>query len=188
MCTISPPGPPHEAPQPPGSKLGGARVTASGANINQECSLCRRPCCLGPNFEFGVRGHVSDKAPSAFFFAPTGHPFQGRLLLESTLRFRIYAADPTWGTHHGDPDRGPRAVVRHKQGRLSRKAPDVFRTHSNKAPSAFFSHLPVTRFRVVSSLKALPCRPLSSPVVPACRPLCFCVVPCRPRIFKIKII
>ena len=160
---------------------------ASGAYINQECSLCRRPCCLGPNFEFGVRGHVSDKAPSAFF----SHLPVTRFRVVSSLKAR-YGSGYTLRTQHGEritgtptDDPEPWCVTSKV---ASRAKLQMFFARARTKPHRVFSHPPVTRFRVVSSLKALPCRPLSSPVVPACRPLCFCVVPCRPRIFKIKII
>ena len=149
MCTNSPPDPPREAPPNPLAQSWVVHGYASGANSNQECSLCWRPCCLGPNFEFGVRGHVSNKAPSVFF-APTGHPFQGLLLLESTLRFRIYAAAQHGGTHHGDSD--PWCVAS-KVASLAQSS-RCFSHSLEQSSIGFFSHLPVTCFRVVSSLKA----------------------------------
>ena len=69
---------------------------ASGANINQECSLCQRLRCLGPNFEFWVRGHVSNKAPSAFF----SHLPVTRFRVVSSLKAR-YGSGYTLRTQHG---------------------------------------------------------------------------------------
>ena len=140
---------------------------ASGANSNQECSLCWRPCCLGPNFEFGVRGHVSNKAPSVFF-APTGHPFQGLLLLESTLRFRIYAAAQHGGTHHGDSD--PWCVAS-KVASLAQSSRCFSHSLEQSSIGFFFAptgHPIQGRFLLESaslSSPVVPCRPrLSSPV------------------------
>ena len=182
MCTISPPDPLHEAPPTPWLKVGWCTGTQAAHTSTRNAASAGDRVAWAPTLNLGC-GVTSLTKLHRLFFAPTGHPFQGRLLLESTLRFRIYAADPTWGTHHGEND--PWCVTSKV---ASRAKLQMFFARTRTKPHRVFSHLPVTRFRVVSSLKALPCRPLSSPVVPACRPLCFCVVPCRPRIFKIKII
>ena len=102
MCTTFPPNPPHEAPTP-WLKVGRCTGTQAAQASTRNATSAGDPVAWAPTLNLG-RGATSLTKLHRLFFAPTGHPFQGLFLLEITLPFRIYAADPTWGTQHGDSD------------------------------------------------------------------------------------